>query len=205
MNTPPYRIVTPRTVIRCYQPEDAGALQAAITASVEHLKPWMPWAHAEPEELETRVQRLRGFRGRFDLDQDYVYAIFGYGEARLIGGTGLHPRVGPDALEIGYWTHVDQVGKGYATEVAAALTRVAFEISEVRRVEIRCDPANLPSAAVPRKLGYLHEATLRGRSTTETGAPRDLMIWAMFGDTYAESPPASAGLQAFDAAGRRVL
>lgn len=205
MNTPPYRIVTPRLVIRCYQPEDAAALQAAIMASLEHLKPWMPWAHAEPEAVETKVQRLRGFRGRFDLDQDYVYAVLTADGGRLIGGTGLHPRVGAEALEIGYWTHVDEVGKGIATEVSAALTRVAFEISGVRRVEIRCDPANLASAAVPRKLGFAHEATLRGRSTTETGAPRDLMVWSMFADTYPGSPASSAPLQAFDAVGRRVL
>ncbi|HET7459741.1 MAG TPA: GNAT family protein, partial [Longimicrobium sp.] len=205
MNTPPYRIVTPRTVIRCYQPDDAEALQAAITASVEHLTPWMPWAHAEPEELEAKVQRLRGFRGRFDLDQDYVYAIFSPDESGLIGGTGLHPRVGPDALEIGYWILVDEAGKGYATEVSAALTRVAFEISGARRVEIRCDPANLPSAAVPRKLGFVHEATLRCRSTTETGAPRDVMMWSMFPDTFPGTPASSAELRAYDAAGRRVL
>ncbi|HET7232502.1 MAG TPA: GNAT family protein [Longimicrobium sp.] len=205
MNTPPYRIVTPRTVIRCYEPSDAEALQTAISDSLEHLKPWLPWAHAEPEGLEAKVQRLRGFRGRFDLDQDYVYGIFAADGERLIGGTGLHPRVGPGALDIGYWIHAAETGKGYATETAAALTRVAFELAGVRRVEIRCDPGNLPSAAVPRRLGFVHEATLRGRSTTETGAPRDLMVWSLFRENYAGSPPALAVLQAFDAAGRRVL
>ena len=73
---PAYRIQTPRLVLRCWQPEDASLLADAVTASLEHLRPWMPWAHAEPEELEAKVQRLRGFRARFDTDQDYVYAIF---------------------------------------------------------------------------------------------------------------------------------
>jgi RimJ/RimL family protein N-acetyltransferase len=205
VNTPPYRIETPRTVIRCYDPMDAQALQAAINASVEHLRPWLPWAHAEPEELETKMQRLRTFRGKFDLDQEYVFAIFSPDEERLIGGTGLHPRVGPDALEIGYWIHVDEAGKGYATEVSAALTRVAFEVCDVLRVEIRCDPANAASAAVPRRLGFVHEATLRGRATTETGAPRDVMVWSLFRDDYPRSRPAAAQLRAFDAAGRHLL
>jgi RimJ/RimL family protein N-acetyltransferase len=204
MATPPYRIVTPRLVIRCYRPGDAEALQTAIHASLDHLKPWMPWAHDEPEELEAKVQRLRTFRGRFDLGQDYIYAVFTPDQSRLIGGTGLHPRIGPDALEIGYWIHADEVRKGYASESTAALTRVAFEVAGVRRVEIRCDPGNAASAAVPRKLGYTHEATLRARSATETGALRDSMIWSMFREDFPGTPASAADLQAFDAAERRI-
>ncbi|HEX9937617.1 MAG TPA: GNAT family protein [Longimicrobium sp.] len=205
MTTPPYRIVTPRMVLRCYSPADAVLLDTSVRESLEHLRPWMPWAHAEPEELEVKVQRLRMFRGKFDLDQDYIVGIFTPDETRLIGGTGMHPRIGPDALEIGYWIHVDEVGKGYATEAAAALTRVAFEVAGVRRMEIHCDPANVASAAVPRKLGYTLEATLRARTPTETGALRDRMVWSLFREDYPRTPCATAELQAFDAAGRRVL
>ena len=61
---PAYRIQTPRLVIRCWQPADAPLLADAVTASLEHLRPWMPWVHAEPEELEAKVQRLRGFRAQ---------------------------------------------------------------------------------------------------------------------------------------------
>ena len=45
--------------------------------------------------------------------------------------------------------------EGLATEIAAALTRVAFEVHQVNRVEIRCDPSNSPSAAVAKKLALL--------------------------------------------------
>jgi hypothetical protein len=39
-----YRIETDRLVIRCYQPSDAAMLLAAITESLDHLRPFMPWA-----------------------------------------------------------------------------------------------------------------------------------------------------------------
>jgi RimJ/RimL family protein N-acetyltransferase len=202
---PAYRIQTPRLVIRCWQPADAPLLADAITASVEHLRPWMPWVHAEPEELEAKIQRLRGFRAKFDTDEDYVYAIFDPTESEVVGGTGLHPRVGQGALEIGYWISARHAGRGYATEAAAALTRVAFEINGVERMEIRCDPRNERSAAVPRKLGYTHEATLRARVLGVDGEMKPAMIWTLVRAEYPASPSATAPVQAFDAAGRTLI
>ena len=202
---PAYRIHTPRLVIRCWQPSDAPLLADAITASVDHLWPWMPWVHAEPEELEAKVQRLRSFRARFDTDQDYVYAIFNRDESEVVGGTGLHPRVGEAALEIGYWISARHVGRGYATEASAALSRVGFEVNGLERMEIRCDPLNVRSASVPRKLGYTLETTLRARVRGADGTLRDSMVWSLFRDGYPASPCAAAEVEAFDAAGRRLL
>mgnify|MGYP006158626091 CR=1 FL=1 len=37
-------------------------------------------------------------------------------------------------------------------------------LPQIDRVEIHCDPANVRSASVPRKLGFRHEATLHRRA-----------------------------------------
>lgn len=205
MPGPAYRIQTPRLVLRCWQPADAPLLADAITASLDHLRPWMPWVHAEPEGLEAKVQRLRGFRAKFDTDADYVYGIFSADERQVIGGTGLHPRIGEGALEIGYWIGARHVGQGYATEATAALTRAAFQIHGVERMEIRCDPANERSASVPRKLGYTLDATLRASVRGIGGAMRDTLVWSLLRGEYPGSPSAAAPLQASDAAGRALL
>lgn len=202
---PAYRVETARLVLRCWHPEDAPLLKAALDANVEHLKPWMPWAHAEPEELQTKIDRLRLFRGNFDLGRDFVYAVFDPAETHVLGGSGLHTRVGEAAREIGYWVHVDHIRQGYATELSAALTRVAFDVDGVERVEIHCDPKNTASASVPRKLGFAHDATLRARMKTHDGSPRDAMIWSLLADEYPSTPCASIDIRAFDAAGRRIL
>jgi RimJ/RimL family protein N-acetyltransferase len=200
---PAYRILTPRLCLRCWHPADAAQLKAAIDASREHLIPWMPWAQQE-EPLENYIGRLRQFRGRFDLDQDFVYAVFSRDESQVLGSSGLHTRGGSYAREIGYWIHVDYIGQGYATETAGALTKVAFEIEGMDRVEIHCDPANLSSAAVPKKLGYTHEATLRRRSHWSDKKVEDSMIWTLFAADYPQSPAAQLEIQAFDAAGREI-
>nr|MBP7632054.1 GNAT family N-acetyltransferase [Acidimicrobiales bacterium] len=72
----------------------------------------------------------------------------------VVGGTGLHRRVGPGGLEVGYWVHAHHTRQGYATEIAHAVTEAAFTDPDIDRVEIHHDRANEASAAVPRALGF---------------------------------------------------
>ena len=202
---PAYRIETERLLIRCYDPKDAHSLQKSIQESVEHLRPWMPWVKTEPEELKVKIERLRMFRAKFDLNENYIYGVFDPNETELIGGTGLHPRVGSNAFEIGYWVNVNHVNKGYASEFSAALTKVAFEIENVNRVEIHCDPNNNKSATIPKKLGYVYEATLRGRTEIIEGEPSDSMIWSIWREGYLKSPAAKAKITAYDVMGNIIF
>ena len=205
MKGPAYRIVTDRLVVRCWEPSDAPALKEAIDPSIEHLRPWMPWAASEPQTLEEKVALLRGFRGRFDTDEDFVYAIFDRDEARVLGGSGLHTRGARHSREIGYWVRVDAEGKGYVTEAVAALTKVGFELEGLEWIEIRAEPQNVRSRRIPERLGYTDEATLRGRIRNAEDQPRDVVVYSMFADAYPSSPAAGASLEAFDAAGAKIL
>ena len=204
MLNPIYKIITPRLTIRCYNPADAQKLERSIHESLDHLLPWMPWAAAEPEPFATKIERLRRMRSNFDLSIDYVYGIFTQDEKILIGGTGLHPRVGSDAFEIGYWIHKDYLHKGIATEASAALIKVAFEIIQVDRIEIHCSVENIFSAAIPQKLQFKHEATLQKRSYAN-GHASEQMIWSIFADEYPKSPASNLKIAAFDAAERQIL
>ena len=200
---PAYRVLTPRLCLRCWNPEDAPALKAAVDASREHLIPWMQWAREQPT-LQMQIDRLRRVRSEFDLGQDFVYGVLSRDERQVLGGSGLHARSADRARMIGYWIHVDHIGQGCATETSAALTKVAFLIEDLDRVEIHCDPANAASAAIPRKLGYTHEATLRRRTHWSDGKVEDSMIWTLFADAFPTSPAAQIEIQAFDAAGREI-
>jgi RimJ/RimL family protein N-acetyltransferase len=201
---PPYRVTTERLVLRCWDPRDAPLLKEAVDSSLDHLRPWMPWAADEPQPLEAKVELLRRFRGQFDLGQDFVYGVFSPDESEVVGGSGLHTRAGDGALEIGYWIRASRAGHGLATEATAALTRVAFDVCGVDRVQIRVDPTNAPSLAIPRKLGFVEEARLRRRLPSRDAA-RDAIVFAFFRDGFVDSPPAAAAVEAFGALGERVL
>jgi RimJ/RimL family protein N-acetyltransferase len=201
--TPPYRIETDRLVIRCYDPRDARLVKEAVDSSLDHLRPWMPWAQFEPQTLEEKVELLRGFRGRFDLDQEYPYGVFAPDESRLLGGTGLHRRGDEGSLEIGYFIRADAIRQGLATEVTAVLTRVGFEFCDLDRVDIKVDPENLASLGVPRKLGFTEQVVLQGvlPPKREGGTSRDAILFTMRAGDLAASPAARYAYRAFDASG----
>jgi RimJ/RimL family protein N-acetyltransferase len=201
----PYRIETERLVIRCYDPRDASPLKEAIDSSLEHLRPWMPWAESEPQTLEAKTELLRGFRSGFDAGENFVYGIFSRDESEVLGGTGLHPRIDPGGLEIGYWVRASSTRKGIVTESTAALTRVGFEVCRADRIEIRIEPGNDASFGVPRKLGFIEEATLRRRLPGREGGPplRDVTIFTMFREDFDSS--LAAGIRAFGPRGEPVL
>jgi RimJ/RimL family protein N-acetyltransferase len=201
---PVYRMETERLVLRCYNPPDAQMIADSVSESLDHLKPWMPWAHNEPEPVPLKVERLKRFRAEFDLGENFIYGIFNKKETRVLGSTGLHSRIGERQLEIGYWLHKDFVNKGLVTESTAALVKVAFEIIRVHRVEIHCDPGNFASAAIPRKLGFTHEGTLRAK-TPFLDRWSDSMVWGLLESDYPTSPSSKVNIKAFDVRGNLVL
>lgn len=77
-------------------------------------------------------------------------------------------------------------------------------LNEIDRVESRCDPDNVRSAAVPSKLGFVHEATLRQEYRLSAGSYRDTMVWSMLHPDFYNSPAASYRVAAFDAVGARL-
>jgi RimJ/RimL family protein N-acetyltransferase len=202
----PYRIETGRLVIRCYEPSDAPLLKAAIDASLEHLRPWMPWIRFEPQTIAEKVELLRSFRGQFDLGTNFIYGVFNREETKQIGGSGFHDRGGEGSLEIGYWVAADAIGQGIATEVTAVQTRAGFEVCGLERVDIQVEPTNERSLAIPRKLGFTQEGVLRRRlePSEGDGRRRDSVLFTMVRDELAGSPCLQYDYAAYDVVGNRL-
>ena len=100
-----------------------------------------------------------------------------------IGGTGLHRRVGPRAIEIGYWIDGDHARNGYATELTAGLTTTALALDDIDTVHVHVDEANEASAGVPSNLGF----TLQRVDERDPEAPGEsgrLGIWTMDADAW---------------------
>ncbi len=200
-----YRVETRRLVMRCWSPEDAADLRAALDESDQHLRPWIPFMKDEPRTLQQTVLWLRKIRASFDRDENYQYAILRKDTSALVGDVMLMRRAGKDALEVGYWITLSQGGRGFATEATGAALRVAFELHRIDRAELHCSPQNAPSRAIPVKLGFVHEATLRRRFVDAQGGRHDSMVWSMFADDYPETGIGQCPVEAYDAIGDRIL
>ncbi|CAB4593095.1 unannotated protein [freshwater metagenome] len=150
----PELLVVGDYVVRKYEEDDASALMRAVTESLDHLLPWMPWAKFEPQSVEQRKALIREWDAEWRNHSNFVMGIF-KGE-RVVGGTGFHLRGDNGSIEIGYWLHVDFVGQGIAVQVTSALTKCAFATwPEISVVEIVHDQANKNSRRIPESLGFL--------------------------------------------------
>ena len=178
---PPGRVTAGSLVLRRMEVEDAGIIAAVVGESLDHLRPWMPWATKEAADRRTQLARITEADELWDSGTDYIYAIFAPGEGvsggdgggpvggaggsagnkdgALVGTIGLHRRAAEDVIEIGYWVAAGQTRRGYGTVAARAATSLAAALPGIRHVEIHCDEANVASAAIPRKLGYRLDRT----------------------------------------------
>jgi len=175
---PPEQVEHDGVVLRRLSADDADEVSRAATESLEHLRPWMPWATPEGTSPAAQRERLLGPATMWSSGSGYEYGVF-LPDGTLVGGCGLHRRIGPSALEIGYWVHVGHIRRGIATACAGALTAVGFGLRGIERMEIHCDEANVASASVPPKLGY----RLTGRLEHEPEAPGEVgcrLIWVQY-------------------------
>lgn len=156
---------------------EAPALTRLVARNLEHLRPWMPWARDDPTE-EANAEFVRRTIKEWETAVAFGYWLREEEGGEMVGCAGLHGRIGPGGLEIGYWVSEDRVRRGYATASARALTTAAFCTPGIERVEIHCDEANVASAAVPRRLGYRIDRVdaVAAQAPSETGRH---LVWVV--------------------------
>jgi len=187
----PRCIETPRLLIRPFERADALELFERIDASRDTLRPLLPWVDATQTADDSR-ETIAQMRGNWETHTDLAVGVIRREDGRVLGGSGLH-RIDWDtrAFEVGYWLASDAVGYGYMTECVAALTSMAFEALDANRVEIRLDPTNERSRAVPVRLGFVYEGRLR-RNVATDGDIRDTDVFGLVpGDPLPYDPAAT--------------
>jgi len=161
-------------VLRAPDPIDAESLTEAIDASLDELRPWMPWA-AERMTVDQQAVRLAVVREGFALGGDAGYTITVDGE--VAGVIGVHDRLGdPSAREVGYWLRTSCTGRGAATRSVTALLDVLAGAG-ITRVVIKCDERNERSAGVARRAGFTHVETVDDPGRENPGSSMRTMIW----------------------------
>jgi ribosomal-protein-serine acetyltransferase len=145
--------------LRILEDWDAEELFQLIERNRAYLRQWLPWV-----DYETSIEDSRSFVQR-TLQQYTNNESFTMGmrfQGRLAGVISYHTINWPSRhVEIGYWLAAEFQGHGLMTRACRALVDYAFTKLQLNRVEIRCATGNLRSQAIPERLGFTREGTLR--------------------------------------------
>jgi len=162
--------------LRIQEERHAEELFRVTDANREHLRHWMPWVDGTTSADDTRGY-LRTVGQKFAEGRQYGFTVLAREEP--VGSIDVRIADDADEVEIGYWLTEDAQGRGLMTRATGALVRFAFEDLGKQRVVILCAVDNERSQAIPRRLGFTLEGTLRLRETTPGREPRDQLVFGL--------------------------
>jgi len=189
--------------IRPYRSDDAPALAAAVQASLDDLRRWLPWAH-ESYGTEDARSWIEDRERAWDEGEAYSFAIVrpdettsggtddtfagaASDEAWFLGGVGINRidrqnRVG----NVGYWVRTCARGQGVATTAVRLAARVGFEQAGLRRLEFLVSVENEASRRVAQKVGARREGVLRRRLRVREWVD-DAVLYALLADNFGDA------------------
>ena len=148
-----------RHTVRPLATTDAEELFALTNANRAFLRRWLPWLDGiqSPADtlasIETNLRKSednRGFHGAIVYDE------------RIVGVISYHQiDWGNRSTALGYWLAEDYQGRGLMTASCRVLIDHAFAALNLHRVAIACATGNTRSRAIPERLGFVHEGTMR--------------------------------------------
>jgi ribosomal-protein-serine acetyltransferase len=151
--------ITDELELRLHERRFVDELFALTERNRAYLREWMPWAVYESSIKDTQAymeQAVRQFANNEGLETGIWY------QGQLVGSIGLHSLDWANQKgEIGYWLDAAMQGKGIVTTACRALVNYAFDQYHLNKVEILCAPGNSRSRAIPERLGFTLEGTIR--------------------------------------------
>jgi ribosomal-protein-serine acetyltransferase len=138
---------------------DAEQIFELTDQSRDSLREWLPWLDMTRTVNDTRAFIQGAQRGYGEnhsmitviLFNGVIVGVIGFNELNLMNKTA----------QIGYWLGVGYQGSGLMTRAAAAMINYAFNELKMHKVEIRAASGNKKSRAVPERLGFKQEGSIR--------------------------------------------
>ena len=160
MLRPDFPIRTERLLLRPFEDADLDALY--VMQSRADVTRYLPWSPRSREEVAEVLERLKTMTAIDDVSESLRLAGVLPDSGETVGDFSLWRRSAEHRQgEIGFVTHPDHQGRGYATEASRALLRLGFEVLGLHRIVASCDARNVASARVMERLGMRREAHFR--------------------------------------------
>jgi RimJ/RimL family protein N-acetyltransferase len=159
MLRPTYPIRTERLLLRPLTPDDLEDVYAY--SSLEEVCRYIPYEPRSREDTRKFLEDTNRTRSTLENEGQVLAVAMELPGSGVVGDVVLFWRSREHrAGEIGWVQSPAHSGRGYATEAARALLRLAFDGLGLHRVVARVDLRNEPSARMCRRLGMRQEAHL---------------------------------------------
>jgi ribosomal-protein-serine acetyltransferase len=146
-------------VLHILEPEHAEELFALSDSNRAFLRRWLPWLDNSKSADDTR-EFIAAALTQFVEGKGFSAGI--WVNRHLVGVIGHHSIDWINRIAtLGYWLTEQYQGRGIMTSACRTVIDHAFDALELNKVVINCAPDNIRSRAVPRRLGFVHEGTLR--------------------------------------------
>lgn len=145
--------------LKMLQEHHATPLFELVERNRTHLREWLPWLDqtTEPQHV---LEFIKITKAKFNQNIGFESSIWVDGE--IAGIIGLHfIEWFHKRSSIGYWLGQDYVGRGIMTRAVAGYLDYLMGELQMNYVEIRAATGNHKSRAIPERLGFKHEGTLR--------------------------------------------
>jgi ribosomal-protein-serine acetyltransferase len=139
--------------------EDAKDLFALVNRDRAYLREWLPWLDANRSVQDT-LNFIELSQKQFERKEALSVCIRINDE--IAGMIGFHRFDWNNrSTSIGYWLAQNMQGKTIMTRSCRLLLDFTFNELQLNRVEIRCAVENKKSRAIPERLGFTNEGTIR--------------------------------------------
>ena len=137
---------------------DAEAIFDAVKRNRHHLMEWLEWAGSirTPEDEREALRNLLESAARGERIQLSIWV-----EGNFAGMVELKKLSQGANGEIGYWIGREFQGRGLVTKTVELLLDYGFREMGLHRIQIQAATGNQRSRAIPERLGFTHEGTLR--------------------------------------------
>lgn len=155
----PIRLDTERMALRLPQHSDFKAWTALRQDSRDFLVPWEPTWSADHLSRKAFTNRVYWAQRASRAGTAIPFFLERNVDGALLGAITIdNIRRGPAQMAtIGYWIGAPHARQGYMAEAIEAVTRHAFTVLDLSRIEAACLPDNAASRAALERAGFKYE------------------------------------------------
>lgn len=136
-----------------------GDLFSLVDRNRTYLREWLPWVDGTQSSADTANFIASAVKQHEETNGFHMGIWFKHS---LVGVVGLHElNAQHRKTSLGYWLSEDMQGRGIISKAVHAVVEHLIRDLKMNRVEIKCAIENRKSRAIPERLGFKLEGTLR--------------------------------------------